>query len=60
MTATPETAAQSDPADDAAEPDLRRLLMWEGFVDHPMRKDYVNPDDDEAESEELEPSVERT
>lgn len=30
-------------------PDLRRLLMWEGFADHPMRKDYVAPpDDDEA------------
>ncbi len=30
-------------------PDLRRLLMWEGFVDHPMRKDYVDPDDYEYE-----------
>ncbi|MDB6123014.1 MAG: NADH-quinone oxidoreductase [Pedosphaera sp.] len=30
-------------------PDLRRLLMWEGFVDHPMRKDYVEPDDFEYE-----------
>ena len=28
-------------------PDLRRLLMWDGFVDHPMRKDYVPPADDE-------------
>jgi NADH-quinone oxidoreductase subunit C len=27
-------------------PDLRRILMWEGFVDYPMRKDYVPPDDD--------------
>jgi NADH-quinone oxidoreductase subunit C len=26
-------------------PDLRRILMWEGFQDHPMRKDYVEPDD---------------
>ena len=30
-------------------PDLRRLLMWDGFVDHPMRKDYVEPDDYEYE-----------
>ena len=26
-------------------PDLRRLLMWDDFKDHPMRKDYVEPDD---------------
>ena len=26
-------------------PDLRRLLMWENFADHPMRKDYRPPDD---------------
>lgn len=30
-------------------PDLRRLLMWEGFEDFPMRKDYVEPDDYEFE-----------
>jgi NADH-quinone oxidoreductase subunit C len=30
-------------------PDLRRILMWEGFQDHPMRKDYVEPDDYEYE-----------
>jgi NADH-quinone oxidoreductase subunit C len=30
-------------------PDLRRLLMWEGFKDYPMRKDYVEPDDYEYE-----------
>jgi NADH-quinone oxidoreductase subunit C len=27
-------------------PDLRRILMWEGFTDYPMRKDYVPPADD--------------
>jgi len=30
-------------------PDLRRILMWEGFQDYPMRKDYVEPDDYEYE-----------
>lgn len=30
-------------------PDLRRILMWDGFVDSPMRKDYVEPDDYEWE-----------
>lgn len=30
-------------------PDLRRLLMWDGFKDHPMRKDYTEPDDYEYE-----------
>ncbi len=29
--------------------DLRRILMWDGFKDHPMRKDYVAPDDYEWE-----------
>jgi len=33
----------------AGHPDLRRILMWDGFVDHPMRKDYVEPDDFEYE-----------
>lgn len=29
-------------------PDLRRILMWDGYKDHPMRKDYVpEPDEDE-------------
>ncbi len=29
--------------------DLRRILMWDGFKDFPMRKDYVDPDDYEYE-----------
>jgi NADH-quinone oxidoreductase subunit C len=33
----------------AGHPDLRRILMWEGFKDFPMRKDYVEPDDYEYE-----------
>lgn len=28
-------------------PDLRRILMWEGFADYPMRKDYVPPAEDD-------------
>ena len=27
-------------------PDLRRILMWDGFRDYPMRKDYVPPADE--------------
>ena len=30
-------------------PDLRRILMWDAFKDHPMRRDYVEPDDFEYE-----------
>jgi NADH-quinone oxidoreductase subunit C len=30
-------------------PDLRRILMWDGFKDYPMRRDYVEPDDYEYE-----------
>ena len=30
-------------------PDLRRIMMWDEFKDHPMRKDYVAPDDYEYE-----------
>lgn len=33
----------------AGHPDLRRLLMWDAFKDHPLRKDYVEPDDYEWE-----------
>lgn len=29
--------------------DLRRILMWDEFTAHPMRKDYVEPDDYEWE-----------
>lgn len=30
-------------------PDLRRILMWDGFQGFPMRRDYVAPDDFEYE-----------
>jgi NADH-quinone oxidoreductase subunit C len=33
----------------AGHPDLRRILMWDGFKDYPMRKDYREPDDYEWE-----------
>jgi len=33
----------------AGHPDLRRILMWDEFEDHPMRRDYVEPDDYEYE-----------
>ena len=31
-------------------PDLRRILMWEGFEGYPMRKDYVVEDQDAPRS----------
>jgi NADH-quinone oxidoreductase subunit C len=30
-------------------PDLRRILMWDGYTEFPMRKDFVEPDDYEYE-----------
>ena len=30
-------------------PDLRRILMWDEFAGHPMRRDYIEPDDIEYE-----------
>lgn len=33
----------------AGHPDLRRILMWDGYTDFPMRKDYLEPDDYEYE-----------
>jgi NADH-quinone oxidoreductase subunit C len=40
--------------------DLRRILMWEGFKDYPMRKDYVEPDDYEYEPTPHDDVSERT
>ncbi len=41
-------------------PDLRRILMWEGFKDFPMRKDYVEPDDYEYEPTPHDEVLEKT
>jgi NADH-quinone oxidoreductase subunit C len=41
-------------------PDLRRILMWDGFKDHPMRKDYVEPDDYEYEPTPHDDVLEKT
>ena len=41
-------------------PDLRRILMWDEFTDHPMRKDYVEPDDYEYEPTPHDDVLERT
>lgn len=41
-------------------PDLRRILMWDGFKDFPMRKDYVEPDDYEYEPTPHDDVVQKT
>jgi NADH-quinone oxidoreductase subunit C len=41
-------------------PDLRRLLMWEGFEGFPMRRDYVEPDDYEYEPTPHDQVLEKT
>lgn len=32
-------------------PDLRRILMWDGFAHYPLRKDYVQEDQDILDEE---------
>jgi NADH-quinone oxidoreductase subunit C len=41
-------------------PDLRRILMWDGYRDFPMRKDYVEPDDYEYEPTPHDDVLEKT
>lgn len=41
-------------------PDLRRILMWEGFKDYPMRKDYKEPDDYDYEPTPHDDVLEKT
>jgi len=41
-------------------PDLRRILMWDEYKDHPMRKDYVEPDDYEYEPTPHDEVLEKT
>jgi NADH-quinone oxidoreductase subunit C len=40
-------------------PDLRRILMWDEFQDHPMRKDYKPPMDYEWEPTPHDETLER-
>lgn len=41
-------------------PDLRRILMWDGFKDFPMRKDYVEPSDYDYEPTPHDEVLEKT
>ena len=41
-------------------PDLRRILMWDEFMDFPMRKDYREPDDYEYEPTPHDDVLEKT
>lgn len=40
-------------------PDLRRILMWDAFTDHPMRKDYQPPADYDWEPTPHDATLER-
>jgi NADH-quinone oxidoreductase subunit C len=41
-------------------PDLRRILMWDGYTEFPMRKDFVEPDDYEYEPTPHDDVLEKT